>query len=95
MPVLNFSYATIKDAKAFSDYIRKASGLMAEERVEVVVRGTYSETMRGAEKTKHVAAVFRYPDLNTAKRFYASSAYQELIPLRDAACDMEIQFYEE
>ncbi|MES0884652.1 DUF1330 domain-containing protein [Roseibium sp. SCP14] len=95
MSVLNFSYATIKNAEAFSDYIRKASNLMAKEQVEVVVRGTYHETMRGAEKAQHVAAVFRYPDMETARTFYASKAYQELIPLRDTACDMEIQFYEE
>ncbi|MCV0429541.1 MAG: DUF1330 domain-containing protein [Roseibium sp.] len=95
MSVLNFSYATIKDAKAFSDYVRKASSLMAEWHVEVVVRGTYRATMRGDEKAQHVAAVFRYPDMHTARRFYASDVYQKLIPLRDAACEMEIQFYEE
>lgn len=95
MPVLNFSYATIKDSAAFQDYVRRAADLMQNHNIETVVRGTYRTTLRGNEKIRHVTAVFRYPDLENALRFYNSSAYRDLIPLRDAACEMEIQFYDE
>ena len=95
MPVLNFSYATIKNADKFQAYVKAAAELMADMNVEVVVRGQYSETYRGEEKSAHIAAIFRYPDMETAKGFYTSKRYEPLIPLRDEACDMTIHFYEE
>ncbi len=93
MPVLNFSYAKIKDPEAFQDYIKLAANLMKEMDVEVVVRGEYATTKRGRDDTPHIAAVFRFVDMDAANAFYASSRYQEIIPLRDRACDMTIRFY--
>ncbi len=34
MPVLNFSYATIKDNAAFHDYVRRAAELMQNHNIE-------------------------------------------------------------
>ncbi len=95
MPVLNFSYADIKDADKFQEYVKAAARLMADINVEVVVRGQFSETYRGEGKSQHIAAVFRYPDMESAKAFYASEQYKPLIPIRDEACDMTIHFYDE
>ncbi|MET1416407.1 DUF1330 domain-containing protein [Roseibium sp. HPY-6] len=95
MPVLNFSYATIKDMAAFKMYVEKASVLMQRHDVETVVRGTYRTAFNGTSKPPHFTAVFRYKDMESAMRFYRSDAYQDLVELRDAACDMEIQFYDE
>ena len=95
MAVLNFSYALIKDAAKFQDYIHAAAGLMVDAGIEVVVRGRFSHTMRGDERSQHIAAVFRYPDLESLERFYGSEDYKTLIPLRDEACDMTIEIYEE
>jgi uncharacterized protein (DUF1330 family) len=95
MPVLNFSYATVKDTAAFGDYVRKAAELMKDHDIEIVLRSSYRSTFRGDDKAAHVAAVFRYPDIESAMQFYESDAYQNLVPLRDAACDMEIRFYDE
>ena len=95
MSVLNFSYARIKDADKFQEYIAAAAVLMQEAGVEVLVRGKFSHTMRGEEKNDHISAVFRYEDKEAVDRFYTSDACKKLIPLRDAACDMTIQIYEE
>lgn len=95
MSVLNFSYAEIKDRAAFQDYVRQAALLMQKLDVEVVVRGELAETKRGTEKPDHIAAVFRYPNLQSAHDFYESADYQALIPLRDKACEMSIYFYHE
>jgi uncharacterized protein (DUF1330 family) len=94
MPVLNFSYAVLKDTEAFHDYVQKAASLMQAQGVEVVVRGNHRATMRGDQKEQHVAAVFRYRDMESALSFYASDDYQSLTALRDKACEMEIQLYE-
>lgn len=95
MPVLNFSYAVIKDFAAFQDYVQQAGPLMEKAGVEVVVRGTLAKTKRGEEKPAHIAAVFRYPDMKAAHGFYETDEYKTLIPLRDRACDMSIYFYDE
>jgi len=95
MPILNFSYAKIKDSGKFNEYIKAAAVLMEEANVEVIVRGEYISTKRGEKCTPHIAAVFRYPDKATAEKFYASEEYKVLIPLRDEACDMTVNFYEE
>lgn len=95
MSILNFSYADIKDIEKFKEYVKAAAILMEEDGVEVVVRGNFSTTMRGNGASPHIAAVFRYPDLESVEAFYNSEKYKALIPLRDAACDMTIHLYEE
>ena len=95
MTILNFSYAYIKDADKFNQYLKEAAVLMEGEDVEVVVRGEFSTTIQGDNCTPHIAAVFRYPDRATAEKLYSSEKYKALIPLRDEACDMTIKLYDE
>ncbi len=95
MPVLNFSYADVKDPQKFQDYVKAAAVLMEQSQVEVIARGQYKTTKRGNEEKPHVAAVFRYPDMEAVEAFYSSEAYQAIVPLRDEACTMSIQLYEE
>jgi uncharacterized protein (DUF1330 family) len=51
--------------------------------------------MLGQEAREHIVAVFRFANLDEVRRFYEAAAYQPLVTLRDAACDMTIQLYEE
>jgi len=95
MSILNFSYAVIKDMDKFQEYVKAAAVLMEEEGVEVVVRGKFSETMCGEDASAHIAAVFRYKDQAAVDAFYTSEKYKLLIPLRNDACDMTINLYEE
>lgn len=95
MPVLNFSYAKVKDVEKFKQYVEAAAPLLQEAGVEVVVRGNFSTTMQGDQCEPHVAAIFRYKDMESVEKFYTSEKYKPLIPLRDAACDMTIHLYEE
>ncbi|MEX0302938.1 MAG: DUF1330 domain-containing protein [Leisingera sp.] len=95
MAVLNFSYAKIRDADLFRDYVQRAAPLMEAMGVEVITRGSFARVLRGDACHGEVAAVFRYEDMAAAERFYGSPEYQPLIPLRDAACDMTIHLYEE
>jgi|GEM_PF-408986 len=95
MSVLNFSYADIIDDDKFGQYVEAAAVLMEEAGVEVVARGSFRETKRGDEKLPHKAAVFRYADRAAVEAFYSSEKYRALIPLRDQACEMTIQLYDE
>lgn len=95
MSILNFSYADVKDLQKFQQYVQAAAVLMKQHNVEVVLRGEYTQTLRGDEKAPHITAIFRYPDMEAAEAFYNSPAYHAIIPLRDAACTMTIHFYKE
>ena len=95
MAILNISYAKIKDADKFRAYVEAAAKLMTAADVEVVARGSFVMTKRGDELNDHITAVFRYPDMASVEAFYGSEAYKKLIPLRDEACEMTIQLYEE
>lgn len=95
MSILNFSYAKIKDTNKFQQYVKSAAVLLEEAQVEVIVRGRFFDTMRGEKCPPHVSAIFRYPDRTSVEKFYSSTEYRELISLRDEACDMTINLYEE
>lgn len=95
MTVLNFSYADIKDEDKFTAYVKAAALLMEADGVEIVVRGNFVTTMHGVKVDPHIAAVFRYSDMAAVERFYNSEEYKALIPLRDEACDMTINLYQE
>lgn len=95
MPVLNISTAVIKDRAAFLKYVEQAAILLQAHGVEVLCRGRHVETMLGQEASGHIVAVFRFANLDEVRRFYEGPAYQPLVTLRDAACDMTIQLYEE
>jgi uncharacterized protein (DUF1330 family) len=95
MSVLNVSTAIVKDAALFRDYAARAAILLKAQGVEVLARGRHARTLRGATPGSHIVAVFRFPDQAAVSRFYEGDDYAPLIPLRDAACDMTIQIYEE
>lgn len=95
MPVLNLSYARIKDPAAFADYVLRAAEIMADFQVEVVGRGEFAACMAGTAGAPTVGAVFRYPSMAEAEAFFASPRYQALIPLRERACEMTILLFVE
>ncbi|WP_299850973.1 DUF1330 domain-containing protein [uncultured Roseovarius sp.] len=95
MSVLNIVFTTIKDDEKLHAYIKAAGPLMKENGGEVLLRGKYLSSLFGDTKNGHLAAVFRFPDMNAAENFYNCDAYRELIPLRDAGGDISFDFYEE
>ncbi|QLP98234.1 MAG: DUF1330 domain-containing protein [Rhodoblastus sp.] len=95
MAILNISTAAIKDADAFRDYVARAAVLLQAQGVEILARGRYVETLRGARPGDHIVAAFRFRDRDAVARFYESDDYAPLVALRDKACEMTIQLYEE
>lgn len=41
-----------------------------------------------------MSAVIKFPDIAAAKSWYASDAYQQIIPLREEAWDMSLVLHE-
>ncbi|EBA15941.1 isoleucyl-tRNA synthetase [Roseobacter sp. SK209-2-6] len=95
MPLLMIAKAVILNPEKFANYVEGAGKLMLDHGVEVVMRGRYDHTLKGATQGEHIMAAFRYDSRDTLEAFFGSPAYAELIPLRDEACEMEFQVYEE
>ena len=45
-------------------------------------------------QTSRNMAVIKFPDIAAAKSWYASDAYQQIIPLREEASDMSLVLHE-
>ena len=95
MTVLNIAFTEIKNTEKMQAYIDAAAPLMKVYGAEVVIRGRYLKSLLGNTKSPHIAGVFRFPDMETAERFYSCEEYVSLIPLRDQAGKMTFNFYEE
>jgi len=95
MPLLMIAKAVILNPEKFASYVEAAGVLMKEHGVETVMRGRYDHALKGAAQGEHIMAAFRYSSREVFEAFFSSPHYAELIALRDEACDMEFQVYEE
>jgi len=85
--------AKVKDPTKFGDYAQKAGASMKDFGGEIIVRGQMREVLVGGADHNGVGIV-RFPDLKSLTDWYASPAYQAIIPLRDEAADITIVAYE-
>jgi len=85
--------AKVKDPTKFGDYAQKAGASMKDFGGEIIVRGQMREVPVGGADHNGVGIV-RFPDLKSLTDWYASPAYQAIIPLRDEAADITIVAYE-
>ncbi len=85
--------AKVRDAEKFAQYAGKAGASMKPFGGEVVVRGRLSEVLAG-EGDHNGVGVVGFPDFESLMAWYASPAYQAIIPLRDEAAEVTIHAYE-
>ena len=83
---------SVKDADKFAEYGRLAGESFARHGATLLIKGAFERALTGDLETKAVSIV-KFPTLETLKEWYASDAYQELIPLRDAAADLSISAF--
>ncbi len=95
MKIINISTAYIKDENLFKEYLTKAGVLIKEQGVEVICKGKYVASTSGLNQGPYIMAIFKYKDRAAFDYFYACEAYQAILPLRDQACEMNIQVYTE
>jgi uncharacterized protein (DUF1330 family) len=87
MPALVIAQIKPRDATKLPVYAAAAAPTIAAFGGEVVYRGTFQAALLG-DAEPHGLGVLRFPDVNAAKAWFASSAYQAIAPLRDDAGDM-------
>jgi uncharacterized protein (DUF1330 family) len=86
-------HITVKDPKKWAEYRSKVPATLAPWGAELVLRGIRVNVLAG----KHVhtdVVVIRFPNTDSAVKWYSSQAYQALIPIRTQAADMDLVIYE-
>ncbi len=83
----------LKNADSFAQYRARVPATMAPFGGEIVFRGQGGRVLAGGCDMPDVVVV-RFPHLQALEAWYASDAYQALIPLRESAFDCVLMAYE-
>lgn len=85
-------HITVKDAAKWAEYRSQVPGTLAPWQAELVFRGE-RHALLGGSHAHTDTVVIRFPDLAAADGWFASPAYQALIPLRQAAAEVDLISY--
>ena len=86
-------HITVKNAEKWVEYRSKVPATLIPWGGEVIFRGRQVAVLSG--KGPHAdAVVIRFPDAAAAAGWYASPAYQALIPVREQAANIVLVSYE-
>jgi uncharacterized protein (DUF1330 family) len=80
MPAYLIGEIEITDPETYKTYTAQTPAVIAKHGGRFIVRGGNGEALEGAAPKRVV--VIEFPDRATAKRFYGSPEYQEILKLR-------------
>ena len=83
----------VKNAERMDAYATAAGPTVLDHGGEFVAMGEKVEALVG-DDTKQSVAMVRFPDVATAKRWFASPEYAACKPLREEAAEMQFTLYE-
>lgn len=92
-PAYVIGHITVKDAALWDEYRRRVPATLAPWGAELVFRGQRVALLAG-EHAHDATVVICFPDPQAAAAWYASPAYQALIPLRESAADLVLIGFE-
>ncbi len=81
--------AQVKDWQAFAAYASAVPSLVAEFGGEYLVLGGESEVLEGAWGDTRIV-LHRWPDMDAARRFWHSEAYQQAKRLREGTGEFRV-----
>jgi len=84
MPAYVIAEVDVTDPEAYKLYAGKAPGVTQPAGGRYLARAGHVETLEG-EPPKGRIVVIEFDSLEKARAFYYGKAYQEIIPLRQAA----------
>ncbi len=85
-------HITVKNQELWAEYRSKVPATLAPWDAELVFRGTQAAVLAGANAHPDIV-VIRFPSVAAVNGWFASSAYQSLIPLRQQAAEMDLLSY--
>lgn len=83
---------TVHDRETYMKYASQTSESIAQFGGEFLVKAGQHEWLEGAGRDRHV--IFRFADMDTARRWYASDSYKQIEPLRLASSEGELLLIE-
>ena len=86
MPAYVIAEVDVKDAEAYKLYAEKAPGVTQPAGGRYLARAGKVECLEG-EPPKSRIVVIEFDSMEAARNFYYGKAYQEIIPLRQAASE--------
>ncbi|MBN9421626.1 MAG: hypothetical protein BGO63_05260 [Candidatus Accumulibacter sp. 66-26] len=86
-------HISVKDAALWAEYRSRVPATLAPWGAELLLRGTKTAVLSG-EHAYDDTVVIRFPNRAALDGWYASAAYQALIPLRARAADLVLIAYE-
>jgi uncharacterized protein (DUF1330 family) len=86
-------HITVRDDDKWAQYCERVPMTLAPFGASLVLRGRRLRVLTGEHGHTHTV-VIQFPDAAAVEGWYASTAYQELIPLRNAAADVTIVAFE-
>lgn len=86
------AHVTVNDPERYKEYVRLDTPVVERFGGRFVVRGGEAEVLEGAAKDRHV--VIEFPDMETARAFYASSDYQRAAAIRRATAESDLVLVE-
>ncbi|HRN74980.1 DUF1330 domain-containing protein [Ottowia sp.] len=86
-------HITVKDAGRWAEYVASVPATLAPWGAELVFRGRQVAALAG-ELPHPDIVVARFPSMAAVDGWFASAAYQALIPLREQAAEVVLLSYE-
>ena len=85
-------HITVKDAEKWAQYRALVPATLAPWGAELLFRGQHAATLSGDHRHTDTV-VIRFPDTAAVTSWHDSAAYQALIPLRQAAADVDLTVF--
>lgn len=82
-------HITVLDERKWAEYRSRVPETLAPWGAELLFRGKVAEVLGGSHGHSDVV-VIHFPDLDAVNGWFGSAAYQALIPLRNAAADVDL-----
>lgn len=85
-------HITVKDDGLWAEYRRRVPDTLAPWGAQLLLRGETAAVLSGSHRHR-ATVVILFPDLDAVDGWYASAAYQALIPLREQAAEIDLISY--
>ena len=85
---------SIKDETKWMEYRNKVLDTLVPWEGEIVFRGRLSSVLSGEHRHTDTV-VIRFPSLKALNSWHSSPQYQSIVPLRQAAANVDLLSYEE
>ena len=84
----------VKDDAKWADYRSQVPATLEPWGAELLFRGKLAEVFSGDHERTDTVAI-RFPDIDSARNWFNSAAYQSLITLREEAAVVDLLLFEE